>query len=211
MFTSSDSYVLDGAATPGQARVVGIKGWYDEQELAWNPPEGTAIPSHIKGTVIPHPDLGLKTFDAFASGTWVPVAYVALDTTGAVPGAVPYYQRKLNLEPIKVQLPLERLNQVYSCYGTREHCRVPASDPSTGTCGKETNFARLPVRFWWAKIESAQTHTIHYRCITQRDHKQALATWHLAMPGTARFRWLLGDETIWVECTGGCCEAGTRS
>jgi hypothetical protein len=207
--STSASYLLGVPPTSGD-RVVRVKGWYDEQNLAWRPPAGAKLqPSGVIGTVIPTEKLAaLKDPPAFAS--FVTVAYIALDASAAAPGAVPYLKAKLNLNPVTVLSatpPLwdpKRLNKLELCFGTRSKCEVSwTTEPENVRCAD--NWGGWPIHRWWVRITAAGESIPKFRCVTRRDHSD----YNEPIPGTTRWRWILGDDTVWAECTQGCCQTET--
>ncbi len=200
-FTPPAAHSLSDVKLPGERRVIGIKGWYDEQYLARN--EGTeTTPTRILGTVIPDPSLDSLDELKFRTHKWFSVAYIALNIRGADPTDVTYYKTHFNFDPVEVGGPLERLNRLLSCYGTREECEIPPDQPAK-TCGKDMIFFRR-VRRWWSMTISATLHDTKYHCITRRDEMMPA---NVTVPATARWRWVASDETTWNACTQGCCEA----
>ncbi len=197
-FTSSSGLVARPGVGGGERRVIENKGWYDQQYLAITDATGKAVPSRLKGTVIPDPNLGLRgpgqAPGKYAEG-WQPVAYVGFDTAGAGDAAVAQYRSKFGFEPSGVT-ELKEMNRLELCYGTRRHCGVK-TPPSSVLCAK----GKWWTRKWWVKLVPPGDGTPKYRCITRRLHDVALA-----VPHTARWRWLVDDETVWEECTQGCCE-----
>jgi len=206
-------------------RVIENKGWYDEQDLAMpgsqddpgRPGKKRLIPSGIKGTIIPDPALGQKDSTDFVN-PWTQAAYIALDVKSAKAGAVSYYETALNLRPARLNGDLKSLNQLAFCFGTREHCGVPSLDgPRAPRCGFqkslsgwENNWFGTPIARWWVRITAAplppgattNADTVRYKCVMRRGHEQVTEK----IPTTARWRWLLGDDTTWTECVQGCCE-----
>jgi len=165
-------------ATPTEkARVVLVKGWYDEQYLA----EGTTgdlRPMHVRGTAFPHPMLDrLKNVSDF-SVKWILSAYLLLDSD---PGP---YKSKLNLD--------QGVNRMYLCEGAFKDC--PGVPPGT----KEPKCPNGADHRWWAKIISARGDSV-YRCVHRRIHSGE------EIPGAVRWRWKEDDETMWVRCPQGCC------
>ena len=207
----STAYLLGSAPTAGE-RVVRVKGWYDEQELAWQdsagaPPE----PSKAIGTVIPAANLGdLNGPDAFK--TFVPVAYVALDVSAAPATVKSFLKDKLNINPVSVLNPANggwdptRLNRLELCFGTRESCEVTwTAEPEEVRCDSGVCDFFWESKRWWVKITAAgEDGNPKYRCVTRRGHAPKPE-----IPGTTRWRWILEDETIWTECTQGCCQTET--
>ena len=62
------------------------------------------------------------------------------------------------------------------------------------TCRDATN-----PKTWWAVVVKPSKE-VSYRCVYRTDHGT------IPVPGTARWRWVLNDETIWVRCANGCCQ-----
>ena len=201
-FSPPDGHPVADGMPPGERRVIGIKGWYDEQYLASDNSNGTATPTRILGTVIPDPALNSIDDLKFQTHHWFPVAYIALDVRSADPRDIAYYKTKFNVDPVEVGASLERLNRLLTCYGTREECSVPAGQPAK-SCGAESRWLR-PVRFWWSMTISATTHETRYHCMIRREETPMLAG--VRIPATARWRWIAHDETTWNACTQGCCE-----
>jgi len=170
-------------ATPEQsAQVYGIKGWYDEQQLAVPGTNGLQ-PGVVHGIIIPNPVLDqLNQATDFHPVTGKPWVHVA---TAVVNGS---YSSKLHFSGGN--------NKIYLCYGTATECGVSAAP----TCPPPADGK------WWAKITSRRWpwpfwlwHNAAYRCVTQRLHPG------VTIPGTVRWRWAVNDETGWIRCTNGCC------
>jgi len=159
-----------------KARIVRVKGWYDEQYLAEGS-TGSLKPTRVRGTAFPHPLLDRMNTEAHFVGGWKPVAYLLMDGD---PGET--YKSKLNLE--------QGINKVFYCHGTFLSCGETTTEPP---CGVDADHQ------WWAKIESAVTHEAKYYCVTRRTHPG------LEIPGVVRWRWREDDETLWVRCPEGCC------
>ena len=162
-------------------RVLGVKGWYDQQDLALIT-AGVPTLSGVRGTIIPHPVL--DTLDgAMVKGVfhhrWIPSAYIHVDGD--------YLGAHLKLD--------EGLNRLYLCEGSAEDCGVELSDGEVAQCVAEA----APDGTWWAMLVRARGETA-YHCVI-RDHK----TGGVIPAGAARWRWLEHDETTWVRCEGGCC------
>jgi hypothetical protein len=208
-FTPSGKYTATSGSGEGVARVLGIKGWYDQQFLAIPGDGGRMIPSAAMGTVIPDPGLDTVTKAMFSSGHWVAVAYVAIDPGTAGGAAATYYKHKFNFDPVAVQSSLARMNTLSLCYGTRDHCRVPKpTPPAVGCEAKQTSAFIWKVNRWWAKVESASHDKTMYRCVTRRDHLAALTSTGVKIPAATRWRWLANDETTWNYCDiAGCCQS----
>ena len=183
-------------------KVVGVKGWYDEQYLAVPGGPGQMVPSSARGTVIPDSDLAKRDSAAFV-GRWVRVAHIAIDTVGATAGAAEYYKHKFNFDPVGVNTSLTGMNTLSLCYGTRDDCRVP-KPPSGKGCGPDTKPPFVwRIRRWWSRVDAAEGGRPMYRCVTRRAHDKGID-----IPATTRWRWLALDETTWDWCPlQGCCES----
>jgi hypothetical protein len=197
-FASSTSILdrLNAAAassglTSGQRSRHAVKAWYDEQYLAVMS-GGKAIPSKIKGTVIP--DVGLITPISF-DNNWVPVVRVLLDTT--LQGNNPY-KDKLNL----AHTPPGQYNVVALCHSTTgcpgmdtpPTCTSPAYQTAASMSGQPQN--------WYAKITRVDSH-VEYHCVIARSPPSSIAS---AIPRSARWHFLDDDDIIWQWCPSGCCE-----
>lgn len=181
-FVSSAGYT----PAPGSAqhtRVVAIKGWYDEQHLAF-PSGSDLMPSDVMGTAFPDPMIDKLTLEDFDATQWIPVAYTVL-SAGPTP-----YKEKLNYT--EGSYP-SAMNTVQFCHGTKERC-IPEPIRSQLSCNVADQGE------WWAMITAATQTEPAYRCVTYRAHPG------ITMPGTVRWRWLASDETNWVKCPNGCCQ-----
>lgn len=202
-FSPSPPYAV--GATGAAARVVRIKGWYDEQYLAVENAAGAVVPSSVKGTIVPAPDLESRTVASY-DHRWLPTAYVSL--SGGTSAELTFLRTRYNFDPLPVSASLPAMNTLYLCHGTREDCTVPL--PPSGplqpsvNCGLDVwPFDGTPLKHWWIKtISPARPGTVMFHCVTRREHKSEVA-W---MPGTTRWRWLAQDETTWMLCDVGCCE-----
>jgi hypothetical protein len=189
------------AATPtAKRRVTEAWGWFDEQKLAvppWGVPGGVA-PSTTLGTIFP--DSGLYRYrQADFVSTWVHAASVSLSEDNA------HYRARMNFVSERTSVPLgERLTTIELCKG---ECKgVPATLGSTcnwpSTDPEPTSSDR-----WWARIISARQDTV-FKCVVRRDHSDLKdENGHpINVPATARWHWVLGDETTWKRCDNGCCD-----
>jgi hypothetical protein len=198
LFTPSSADLDPSTATTPEARVRRIKGWYDEQYLdtATTADPTKFVPTAVKATVIPHPDL--KTY-SFAPGTWHVTAHVALDAP------LQLYKNKFNFDPVTIGAAQAQMNRMEFCRGTRNECAIPSAEAlPKGTCGPMNWFWSAIKARWWARILAASeltTTNYRYYCVIRRGHPV-----QLGVPGTARWRWLAKDPSIWEECTHGCCE-----
>ena len=195
--TSSETYLEGSTDVSGMARVLRIKGWYDQQYLAV-PGPGAVRASGLRGTIIPHPALAGRDMADFDS-TWIPSVYVALEGDSA---AAREYEQKMNLEPAPVSVDPQRMNELSYCFGTREECGTGDANFDDTVCERPfTDKCNIPIQYWWVRVVSANTRDTSYYCVQRRHHERG------AVPPTARWRWLATDETSWTACTNGCCEA----
>lgn len=171
-----------------QRRVYRIKGWYDEQVLARRTGNGTQ-PYGDFARIIPDPFLDAATLAKFAQG-WVHVA------TAIMPSDPGDYPLKMNYDSGE--------NHLFLCMGTV--CAVP--DSLAQIAQRKMTAENLPQvdpsRMVWARIVSSRgrermTHVI------RKDHSGLEASMKEKIPATARWRWILDDETNWIRCDEGCC------
>lgn len=91
-FISSAPITLDPGLTPDEVVVRRIKGWYDQQFLAFKDADmAKAQPTALRGTVVPRPGLDTLSKEDFQHA-WVPVSDIHVPSPSA-------YQSKLNLHP----------------------------------------------------------------------------------------------------------------
>ena len=182
-----------------------MKGWYDQQVLAWNPARSTKpTSSGIIATVVPVDSL-VEMADSTHFRNFVPVAHVRLDATHALPGAVDYYQKEFNWSPAPVLYagawnPNE-LNLMELCFGNTTSCQIPRSALAGSRCPVSAPNGDTYVR-WWLRVTAAGSGQVKYRCVTRRYHMEYSGK----LPGTARWRWIVDDDTVWAECAQGCCQ-----
>jgi len=209
-FKRSRAYSLGAVgAAPSAQRVVQVKGWYDEQVLAapkLNNPRQLR-PSGLLGTVIPADTLGQVTKEGLTAPSddgdpWTLVAYVAIRELATDPDARAFYQREMGLELASMEglQDLTQLNQMYYCYGSKDSCLVPSGQ---GKCGGflDNLFGGNSTRVW-VKVVGASSGNSKVFCVTRRGHPAFTGT----VPATARWRWVLEDDTIWTACVQGCCQ-----
>ena len=160
-------------------RVTRVPGWYDDQSLAIAAPSGTAglSPRGPRAVYYPDPRIGDMN-DPAEFESWTPVAYVMIR------GAPGDYSEKLDLGSgiTKFELIFRK--------------STDAPPPEAGiTCAPSAGGT------WWMRLtRGGGSNTVNYRCVTARTHPSAPT-----LPGTARWRWKVDDETTWVRCPQGCC------
>ncbi len=210
-FTPTRTAAYDPSGTPEENRVLRVKGWHDQQNLAMDgSAAGSVVPSGILATVVPHPGLGSVLETTYRSATWVLSGYVGMDTTNAIPGAVKAYKKKFNFDPVPVRLPLSSMNTLSFCYGKRDECEIPDPPPGITGCDDST-LGIFFARVWWVKIQAAADRKVMYRCTTRRGDTGMSGVTGVTAP-TARWRWVAVDETVWEYCMSHyCCEVGANS
>lgn len=171
-----------------ERRVFAVKGWHDEQWLAH--PSGNSLrPMPFKGALVPVRNLADLTLAGdFRSNRWADVARVSIGPHS------PTYESKFHFTTAAMP---GSMNRIALCNGSWTECL--AKDPPSTPAPVQPNCAATDGGFWWAKI----TNTLgerHYYCVNRKDHAG------ITMPGTARWRWLSNDETIWIDCDQGCCQ-----
>jgi hypothetical protein len=187
-------------------RVQRIKGWYDVQQLAAADDGSTQHPSSVRGILIPSPVLdtinwlGQALALKFYKNRWIHVAFAILDGDYG----------KWNFR--------RGTNKIFLCYGAEasSSCSIPAlahsDSPSTtllNSCPQDPTDKTL---HWWAKTVSATGDTT-YSCVKRMDHLAQVGAFmgslgpgaQYRIPGAARWRFLLNDESTWVSCPTGCC------
>lgn len=188
VLTSSAQYVSESEDRI-RRRVVEVKGWYDEQRLAQKGLDGKLVPSLVKGTMFPDPDLDGYTEDSFAPGVWLPAATVVISQ------AHDKYKSSLNLEPPGV--PLGN-TQIFLCREkTSDSARCLPAGETTPTCKMPD---MNPTEKWFSRIVSGSG-DVRYRCV----HRYAHPGLHRPIPGTVRWAWFEDDEGGWIRCPAGCC------
>lgn len=180
---------------PALARVLTVKGWYDEQRLA--PPDarwGTSAPDptplDLRGTLIPVGELGRMGVADFGAH-WRVVAAVLLDRIS------PEYQAKYNYLPMDGTGRVTTISLCVERDGTQACPEIPEEVRTKSACGPEAG--PTTPRRWWARTAAPDGAT-RYWCIVRRGHSGPDD-----VPGTARWRWLANDETTWARCDRGCC------
>lgn len=189
-FLRSDTHLFPGLGDPKERRVFAVKGWHDEQWLA-HPvagAPGAIVPKPFRGTLVPVKNLSSLKIAAFRGPDWVTVAGVAITPHDSD------YQGKFGFT--EATMP-GTMNKVALCNGDWAACIAkggsPAVVPTEPACPPTDDGT------WWARITST-TGSHRYFCVKRNGHAG------ITMPGTARWRWLNTDETIWIECDAGCCQ-----
>jgi len=169
-------------------RVIEVKGWYDEQQLAILDAAGRPVPSGFVATMIPHPDLDSYTDASFSAGTWLPAATIVIRRQ------IDKYKHSLNLDP-SVAPPWMKVNNGFLCRGILKQC-IP--DPAQRTHLKLACLDPQSVN-WYAKVVSVKG-DVMFRCISYYHHQT-----QSPIPGTVRWAWFDTDEGGWWRCPNGCC------
>jgi hypothetical protein len=170
-----------------QRRVHRIKGWYDEQLLAERV-TGKTMPTATFGRIVPHDSLFEYTVDDFHSEYRI----VGFAIMPADPGN---YPAKMNFEA--------GMNLIMLCMGSPQSCTVP--DTVVEEAADAIPVGQPEETLFWAKVISS-TGKERFRFVSRRAHLNLFATTGIRIPGTARWRWILADETNWFRCDEGCCE-----
>jgi hypothetical protein len=193
------------APTLGSARLARtrlIKGWYDEQHLAYRDANHATVPSFVRGTIYPDSLLDDRNSTTDFDNTWVVAAYVALDTLrGYQQATLDQYKDRLNLDPTEPGAALLRtgkLNVLSLCHGALLDCVPAVALDVNALQGCDTEGA------WWTRVDPANGGASKYLCATRRGH-EGMSDLH-EIPGTARWRWMASDEGVWDACGQGCCE-----
>jgi len=192
---------LSSVAALSGSPVLRIKGWYDEQRLEPTKPHWWTSglgPTSVVGTVIPIPGLDrLNERTDFNPPGWHLIAYVELSHASSE-----YYAT----ERFAPMTPPGRLTEISLCVERwtastppvgEGRCPVPDDVRQAAKCPPE-NLASA-TNHWWARTVPPSGSEPRYWCIVRRKVVGA------PVPGTARWRWLAGDETTWGRCGSGCC------
>lgn len=191
------------------------KGWYDDQLLAVPDGQGGLRPSDVRGIVFPIggsvqiSSLERRAMNPNVIARWDTVAFISIDRES------PYYKRMLNLNPVAGDASFEAMNMLSFCKGTRSTCGVPAPPTAAQLASLAPNAPRLaPMEgcdqgsesVIWVRITPAGSapggEDDMYRCVKRTGHDFQSPE----IPATARWRWMISDETVWRECTKGCCQ-----
>ena len=205
-FVSSPSYTVSDPS-PAFRRTRMVKGWYDEQFLAFQPKGAPAHLSVLLGTLYPSADLDRwaepPTTSPYA-GHFVTAAYVELHPTLLTgSAAVASYDLKFNFAVTPAGTPL---NEIKLCNGSDVECfngiRPPPSTLVSPCLQAAADAGVGPP--WWAQVirGGAAPGNITYKCVKRRTHGTNVP--HI--PGAARWRWMVEDEGTWMRCLQGCCE-----
>lgn len=170
---------LSAGATQRQlSRVTQVRGWHDDQVLAVSDPGAPSglAPRGPRARLFPHPLLGTWN-DPADFGEWRTVAHALI-----VQGRPGKYADSLNLGTDPTEYELLHVNLG----------GPPPAEVGSLTCTASATGT------WYMRM--TRRSTVMYGCVTQRAHPEARQ-----LPGTARWRWKVNDETMWVRCPGGCC------
>jgi hypothetical protein len=189
--------------SPSLSRTAAVKGWFDEEPLAPDPALAGQAPTTTRGTIFPDEHLGdYQIATAFAPGRWRPVARVSLSVANAS------YEGKFGFQSDhSMQRPLDQrlLTMVEFCRGSGcvsgDNLSCPSWPPSEPV-------PPLAQR-WWAKFSRTDGRGAPvYKCVVRRGHEMVQHDdgTPIEVPGTARWRWMKDDQTIWARCDLGCCE-----
>lgn len=203
-FVPAPSSSVVTASSEAESKVLMVKGWHDQQILAFKKSsDSELVPSNLSGTVIPNPDLAAQPWSQTGPGGWHLAAYVILqDLSGVATAERRKYLDSLNLSPVSPGTALSKANRLSYCYGTKEKCVL---DPTIlkNECESWVERVFFNVHRWWVKIDAASGGSNVF-CVTRRSHPDH----NYQIPATARWRWILKDDSIWTECIRGCCQTG---
>jgi hypothetical protein len=193
-----------------------VKGYHDQQLLApptgydWDHagtpgPEEWVRPSSILGTIVPEPGVGGFNDATYAvpNERWVKVATTYLEGTDV--GA---YREKYGF----ARTPSPNIgNEVRLCDPRIKECPgLPANIEGTTSCKKahetinQENMNGGSSSRWYARVRPADGGGEVFRCVVRREH--GVLPSGIRMPNTARWRWLVDDDSIWVPCIFSCCQ-----
>jgi hypothetical protein len=176
-----------------ERRVMEIKGWYDEQELAMLDANARLRPSGVIGTMVPDPRLDEYTPEDFAPGVWLPAA------TLVIRGRLEKYKHDMNLDASTVvpanTPPWTSVNRGFLCRGRLKDC-IP--DRAVWAALPYKCVAAETVRYF-GKIVSVKQEVM-YKCVEFYQHEI-----QGKIPGVVRWAWFDGDEGGWWRCPTGCC------
>jgi len=183
--------------------VLRIKGWYDEQRLAPAKPHWWSSglgPRQVVGTVIPIPGLGaLNENSDFNPPHWHLIEYVDLsEPSGEYYAAERFSPMILPGQMTRIFLCREQWHGIKPLPGDQLCPDITDALRTTAKCAPEFVSGTV-TNHWWAKTVPANGENPRYWCIVRRYIKG------VPVPGTARWRWLAGDETTWGRCGSGCC------
>jgi hypothetical protein len=218
-WTPQPSKAPPASAGPERRLLYQVKGYHDQQRLAppigrdWDHvgtpgPDDWVRPSSILGTIVPEPGVGGfddATYDnPNPTERWVKVATTYLE--GSDVGA---YREKYGF----AQTPSPDVgNEVRLCDPRSKKCPdLPANIDNTSSCKRaletiERENMNTPGNHssrWYAKVKPADGGGEVFRCVIRREHAGLPSG--IIMPSTARWRWLLDDDSIWVPCIFSCC------
>jgi hypothetical protein len=187
-----------------EQRVIRVKGWHDQQILAVVRPGGPGpVPSNLLGTVIPNPELKGQPWSQAGPAEWHLAAYVTLqDLNGNAVADFASYEDKLNVKEVPLGTPLEKANRISYCYGPKKLC-VHEPELLVKECEEFYERIFFTVHRWWVRIDAANGSSKIF-CLIRRSHPG----YNINIPPTARWRWILSDDSMWTECVNGCCQTG---
>jgi hypothetical protein len=196
-----------GTSLTAEDRIRSIKGWYDQQLLAVYDGNVARVSSAF-GTVFPSASLDTLTSDG-VKGRWARVAYATVaDATSDADAA--YYAAKSNFFRARRGSSFKEMTALEVCYGRTKDCvgvpdALAAPHRLDRSCGGYWMLVRAKkVERWWVRSVKPDGQAAYF-CLTRRGHPAEHAE-KVNPPRTARWRWLMLDETEWEECLSGCCE-----
>ncbi len=201
---------LAGGSIAGKR--LSVPGWYDEQRLA--PPKGPpTVATDVRAIVVPHQGLGAYRYANFEN-QWAPAAFVRFETgSGRVQGKREVragYATKFGFAVGDTTSVISLCRGLERCPGLTKPVwdslllLLPAAYRQPARLSpKEIELGARPQvpNFWWAMV-TVRGRDTSFRPVIRCDHSDVAQP----IPGTARWRWTLDDEKVWVRCVNGCCE-----
>jgi hypothetical protein len=189
-------------------RIALIKGWFDQEQLAPDAPRQGVEPTKTRGAIFPAPNLeDLNMAEHFRPDRWVLVATIAMSQRDL--GYAAKFNFASDVARNTVPIDTRTLTTLELCRGdscarqiTADLCVWPEDKSQPEPPGMANR--------WWARVISGPRHAADttYNCVIRRPHDNVRNddNSQVRVPGTARWRWLRDDQTVWVRCDLGCCE-----
>ena len=204
-YHASASYAAPSDLKGADRRVVRQKGWYDEQYLAKTISVGPPVllsPDTVMGTVFPDPALSHRKMSDYNGGRWQTAAWVSLDKESIA------YQSKYTYDrALASSSPFGKRNRIDLCFKRRPQDCMPTRSVSANLtlplplptgCNPDATHGGGT---WFARMTGVRGDEKVF-CVAYRPSPDKSQP-----PGVVRWRWTLKDETVWISCPTGCCEA----
>ncbi len=176
-----------GAVTVAQLRTLAtVRGWYDDQFLA--PAGGGPGPSALWAAVMPHPGLDAIGAGNFADWQVTGLVWIPTPGTTAAAGTLAEYGTKFNFGA--------GWNAIALCSSAGPACFPTGAPPACPALapGEER---------WFGMVRRSAGGADRFFCIRRIPNFAGHTI------GTARWRWIKNDDTVWMRCVEGCCELET--